>query len=390
MNVTSVNNICKQNVVYICILNKFMTCKRYLPPAAVVDFLTKLDLDPNCRTVLGHSVENRPIECIQLGSGAYQVLMWSQMHGNETTTTKALMDFIPWFLDQAQVAYRKAFRLTIILQLNPDGAQHYTRVNANGVDLNRDAINLSQPESQLLLKLYNSIQPDLCLNLHGQRTLYAAGLGGPSASLSFLAPAANQEREITSARAEAMRLIAALTAALTNDLPEAIGRYDDTFNPNCVGDTFTQRGTPTILFEAGHVAKDYQREKTRRYVFKAYCALFEALLNNGKHLEVEHYFSLPQNSIDFYDIILEGVTIQHHDAIKKNQKLGLSFREVLKDSQIEFHPEMKAFGDNLKMRGHHNLMLPSEIQSKPINFQNNELIKDFHLLNFIWSKIKIN
>ena len=48
--------------------------------------------------------------------------------------------------------------------LNPDGADAYTRVNANLVDLNRDAQNLSQPESKILRNAFNKIKPDFILH----------------------------------------------------------------------------------------------------------------------------------------------------------------------------------------------------------------------------------
>ena len=68
-----------------------------------------------------------------MGTGSTKVLMWSQMHGNESTTTKSLLDLLrflntnPDWLDNLQ--------LSIIPILNPDGAKAYTRVNANQVDL---------------------------------------------------------------------------------------------------------------------------------------------------------------------------------------------------------------------------------------------------------------
>ena len=356
-------------------------------------YITLNDIEPlltlyNANEI-SKSVQGLPLYRIEWGSGPVKIFMWSQMHGNETTTTKALMDFIPWFLAPSQQAYREAFSLYIIMQLNPDGAHAYTRENANAIDLNRDALDLLQPESQLLRATYEEFQPNLCLNLHGQRTLYAAGKGGPSASLSFLAPAADNARTITPARAQAMQLIASIADALAEDLPGAIGRYDDTFNPNCVGDTFTQLGTPTILFEAGHIGMDYQREQTRSYIFKAYCALFETLLNK-KTLEVDFYNALPQNSVEFYDCILEGVTLQDQALLRKDQKLGIYFRETLKESQIQFLPEMKAYGTTLDYRGHHTLKTPKHLQSYSINFENDKLITNTAILDFIFSKIKIN
>jgi murein tripeptide amidase MpaA len=89
------------------------------------------------------------------------------MHGNESTTTKALLDLL-LFLNsgtkEAQV-FLSHFTLLCFPILNPDGALAYTRENANGIDLNRDAQNLSQPESQILRKAFDDFQPDYCFNL---------------------------------------------------------------------------------------------------------------------------------------------------------------------------------------------------------------------------------
>ena len=350
-----------------------MVCKRYLPPSRLEGFFNQFDAA--VKSTVGYTVQNRPIDLLKIGSGDYQVLMWSQMHGNESTTTKALLDFIPWFLSEAQLKYQKAFTLHIIPQLNPDGSHLYTRANANGVDLNRDAIELSQPESSVLRGLYESIKPDLCLNLHGQRTIYAAGNGGPSASLSFLAPAANEERSLTDPRKEAMLLIAAITQGLSSELPDAIGRYDDSFNPNCVGDSFIQSETPTLLFEAGHIPGDYQREQTRAYIFKAYKLLFEQLLN-PKHFELDDYLNLPQNTVEFCDLIVSGVRIFDNGTQKEDQQIAVQYVETLDNEEIVFLPQMLQYGYKLDLRAHKYLELPTGLQSVPLIFNKEGLIKD--------------
>ena len=43
-------------------------------------------------SVLGHSEAGLPIHAVKIGSGSKRILMWSQMHGNESTTTKAVFD----------------------------------------------------------------------------------------------------------------------------------------------------------------------------------------------------------------------------------------------------------------------------------------------------------
>ena len=66
---------------------------RYLPPEQVENWLQKL---PSETTVLqlGKSVQDRPIFAVEIGSGKERILGWSQMHGNESTTTKAVIDLL--------------------------------------------------------------------------------------------------------------------------------------------------------------------------------------------------------------------------------------------------------------------------------------------------------
>ncbi|MDX1333542.1 MAG: M14 family zinc carboxypeptidase, partial [Robiginitalea sp.] len=161
---------------------------RYLPPETLEAFLTAR-LPGSAIDVLGYSVEKRPVFGVRLGSGPIRVLMWSQMHGNESTTTRAVLDLINSLIRNA-VIEQDAFEFFLIPMLNPDGARAYTRHNANGVDLNRDAQLQSQPESIILRSVYGEFAPQFCFNLHDQRTIFSAGDPPKPATLSFLAPAA--------------------------------------------------------------------------------------------------------------------------------------------------------------------------------------------------------
>ena len=88
------------------------------------------------------------------------------MHGNESTTTKALFDLYKYIEDHKETKFVNTLlamcTFTFVPMLNPDGAEAYTRINANKVDLNRDAQDLSQPESLILKELYTNIKPDYC------------------------------------------------------------------------------------------------------------------------------------------------------------------------------------------------------------------------------------
>ena len=93
---------------------------------------------------IGVSVLNNPIHKLTIGSGKNRILIWSQMHGNESTTTKALFDFLNYIDTNIDVLnyINENFTLCIIPILNPDGALAYTRINANEIDLNSLSLNL--------------------------------------------------------------------------------------------------------------------------------------------------------------------------------------------------------------------------------------------------------
>ncbi len=243
-----------------------------------------------------------------------KVYMWSQMHGNESTTTKALLDLIRFLQESSEAGSTllEKLELCLIPMLNPDGAMAYTRVNANAVDLNRDAAERHEPESKLLRQVFEDFRPDFCFNLHDQRSIYGVGETGVSATLSFLAPAADAERSITPSRRQAMQLIAGLSSALASELPGGIGRYDDSFNANCVGDQFQLAGVPTLLFEAGHFPGDYARETTRGFVFRAlYEALQQIASGSYQKNKVEQYQAIPENRKNFADILVRHPGVLH-------------------------------------------------------------------------------
>ena len=351
---------------------KNMSKKRYFPPELLEKKLTKLDKSIK-KYVIGRSVKGLPIIELKIGNGNKNILMWSQMHGNETSTTRAILQLIPWLLLTPQSGFLKTFSLYIIPQLNPDGAKLYTRHNANNIDLNRDAMNLSEPESLALNKAINRISPYLALNLHGQRTIYGAGDSGKPATLSFLAPSADENRSITPAREKAMNIIIDIKKGLNKELPDGIARYNDTYNSNCVGDLFTSLGIPTILFEAGHHPDDYDRTIVTNYIFKAFQLLLKSLTKKSNNYSTDEYFKIPENIENFTDLLISNVDIVYDDKVYKNQQLAIQYLEKLDTNKINFVPIFKKFDNNLPYIGHRHLNLKGK--RAKILFKLNEEVK---------------
>ncbi|MGB3607013.1 M14 family zinc carboxypeptidase [Psychroserpens sp.] len=296
--------------------------------------------------VVGTSVNKLPIHVMTLGRGKIKILMWSQMHGNESTTTKAVFDLCNVLSSHDANAKQilKSCTIQIIPILNPDGAKAYTRVNANGIDLNRDAQDLSQPESQVLRSVLNSFQPDYCFNLHGQRTIFSAGEINSSATISFLAPSQDEERSISPNRKIAMEIISKMNDTLQLQIENQVGLYDDAFNLNCVGDTIQASGVPTLLFEAGHFPQDYMREQTREFIFQSLLVAVN-YLSEEKNIgsKYETYFKIPKNKKLFYDIIIRN---------SNKGDIAIQYQEKLIDDRIEFLPQVEKICDLQDFYGH--------------------------------------
>ncbi len=327
---------------------------RYLPIASIEPFLKSLPEWFSLQKI-GVSVESRPIYKLEIGTGKVKILMWSQMHGNESTTTKAVLDLLH-FLKSDEVLSKEIkehFTLTIIPILNPDGAFHYKRENANGVDLNRDAQNATQPEMQLLREQFNRFQPDYCFNLHDQRTIFGLEQKGiQPATVSFLAAAYDEDRNYNEVRLKAAEIILTMTNTLQTYIPNQIGRFDDSFNINCTGDYFQSLGVPTVLFEAGHFQKDYQREVTRKYIFMALLSGLSYIIKPSASLfNLQEYLDIPQNKIVFCDIVYKNIKI-HSENTEIITNIAIQFQEVLNNGKVEFQAIILDVSSELNRFGH--------------------------------------
>lgn len=330
---------------------------RYITNEHIYNFLFELDSSFNVKK-LGTSVLGKPIYGLTIGEGSRRILMWSQMHGNESTTTKAVLDIINYIHLKCKNANAILDNCTLLIIpiLNPDGAERYTRVNANAVDLNRDAQHLSQPESKLLKSVYANFNPDFCFNLHDQRTIFNVGETNKPATVSFLAPAFDANRNNSASRLQSMQIISKMNAKLQELIPGHVGRYDDGFNSNCVGDAFQMLKTPTILFEAGHFPCDYMREVTRKYIVVAILEAIRTIMQGDyKSLQMEKYLQIPENNKLFYDVLILN-SHKLDSKLERGTKAGILFKEKLVDKNIDFKPSIElklaeseiAFGHEIK------------------------------------------
>jgi protein MpaA len=126
--------------------------------------------------LLGRSVQGRAIEAVELGdpSAARKVLVVGCIHGNECAGIAIARRL-------ERMSPPKGVDLWIVESLNPDGYAAGTRVNARGVDLNRNfpwgwqdlegvtdsgARPLSEPESRIAYRLILRLRPAVSIWFH--------------------------------------------------------------------------------------------------------------------------------------------------------------------------------------------------------------------------------
>lgn len=296
---------------------------------------------------VGQSFNKIPIYQVSIGKGKTKVLLWSQMHGNESTGTKAILDLFNLFKNPGEHApaikdILSKCTLVFIPILNPDGAVAYTRVNAQGIDLNRDAVDLAAPESNILKQVLKEVDPSFCFNIHDQRTIFSVGRQNLPATLSFLAPSVDEARTVTDGRKVTMSVIASIYEELNKLIPGQIGRYSDEFYPKATGDNFEKAGHHTILVESGHFKDDYDREEVRKYTFIAFAAGLYTIATDQKYDNFQRYFDIPNNEKKYLDIIYKNVFLTD---LNKKTDIGILFKEKLEDNQILFLPHIEEIKD---------------------------------------------
>jgi hypothetical protein len=260
---------------------------------------------------VGRSVEGRPILLLRLGTGPRRVLLWSQMHGDEPSATPALVDMASFLLSRPASATATLLeRVTLLLvpMLNPDGAEHYVRRNAQAIDINRDALQLTTPEGRVLKALRDRFEPELGFNLHDQNRRTTVGATGRLATISLLAVAGDEAGTMTPGRARAKRACSAIARALAPFVPGGIARYDEDWNPRAFGDNLTGWGTPVVLIESGGMPPGWTYPQLTRLNFVALLsALFALAADDLAGEDPEVYESLGRNRNHMWvDVLVSG------------------------------------------------------------------------------------
>jgi hypothetical protein len=142
--------------------------------AEVLAFLNDLARQsPNVRVErLGLSQQGREMPLVVLAEQGRidparpTVMVIGQQHGNEPAGGEAVLALAQQFASEPGAALLKKVNLVLVPRGNPDGAERFTRVTANGIDVNRDHLLLRTPEARMLAAATLRYQPQVVLDLH--------------------------------------------------------------------------------------------------------------------------------------------------------------------------------------------------------------------------------
>ncbi|WP_082112827.1 M14 family zinc carboxypeptidase [Pseudoxanthomonas suwonensis] len=283
---------------------------------------------------IGRSAEDRPLRHVRWGRGKTRVLLWSQMHGDESTGTMVLADLFRFLGEHPDhpVAARLRANTTLhfLPMVNPDGAARFQRRNTQGIDINRDARMLATPEARALKALHDRVRPAYGFNLHDQSPGYRVGDSGRGTAIALLAPPPSAANEVDPARARAIEVAATIRIALEPYLAGHIARWDETFNPRAFGDLTAQWGTSTVLIEAGGIEGDPQKQALRKLHFLGLLAALDAIAG-GSHAGTPHalYRDLPENGEPWPDLRVVGGTLAIPGQPPVRADLLVNFRHPL-------------------------------------------------------------
>ena len=263
----------------------------------------------------GVSAEGRKIPLLVVGSGPTTVLLWSQMHGDEPTATSALLDVLEHLgrTQKTPETERLLSRLTlaIIPMLNPDGAARTRRTNAQGIDVNRDALRLQTPEGRFLKSVRDRLKPSVGYNLHNHSPNVTAGKHGRQVAISLLSVPFDDAFTVNEGRRTTMRMAVLVQRLLEPWAKDRVARYDMDYTARAFGDSMTRWGTPTLLIESGGFFGPDEANTLVRLNFVAILGTLHALADGSlTNVDFKAYDAIPLNTRDrLFDILVRNARV---------------------------------------------------------------------------------
>ncbi len=123
--------------------------------------------------IAGQSVAGRNLYTMLFSSSEFardeskiKVLIFAQQHGNEQSGKEGALLLAAELLKPENRYLFDKIDLALVPQVNPDGSENNKRRNANGMDLNRNHMILTEPETQMLHELFDRYLFEVTMDVH--------------------------------------------------------------------------------------------------------------------------------------------------------------------------------------------------------------------------------
>lgn len=301
----------------------------------------------------GRSAEGRIINLYKIGDGPTNILIWSQMHGDESTATMALLDIFAFMTKNPEHTItkniKKELRLLIIPMLNPDGAERWSRYNAQMIDINRDALAQVTPEAKILSTAHKKFKPEYGFNLHDQPPRLTVGTTKKNTAIALLAPAIDEHCSDDVVRIKAKKVASLFAQIMQQFIPGHIAKWDDTFEPRAFGDNIQKSGTSTILIESG----GWKNDPCKFFIRKLNCigllvSLYAIAIEETTTVEIEPYEQLLFNAELGYDCIIRNASLKANDKVASVKiDIGINYDTKFNEltSEVETYAKIVEIGD---------------------------------------------
>ncbi len=123
--------------------------------------------------IIGQSVKGRNLYALKFSASEVgkdhtkiKVLIFAQQHGNEQSGKEGILLLTRELLKPENRHLFDKIDLVLVPQVNPDGSELNQRRNANGMDLNRNHLILTEPETIALHKFFDRYQFEVTMDVH--------------------------------------------------------------------------------------------------------------------------------------------------------------------------------------------------------------------------------
>ena len=107
---------------------------------------------------------------MEWAGGPKRIFYLCRQHGHEPASTEGALAFINALVkaddDTPLAGYLRRATVMVVPMANPDGSEAFLRHNAHSVDLNRDWLRRTQPETRALYSAIQRLHPDLMTDQH--------------------------------------------------------------------------------------------------------------------------------------------------------------------------------------------------------------------------------